>query len=83
MLLLAVFAVVVGLYSRQGLAYLSARSEADQQAAIVHQLARENASLTRQEKALNDPMTIEHDARALGMVMPGERPYAITSMSGP
>jgi len=77
-LLLVVFAVVLGLYVQQALAYLSVRSEADQQAAIVHRLTRANASLARQQRSLNNPGTIQRNARALGMVMPGERAYAVT-----
>jgi cell division protein FtsB len=78
--LLVVLAVVVGLYVQHALAYLAVRSQAQQQQAIVHRLARENAALTRQEQSLNDPATIARDARALGMVRPGERPYAVTGL---
>jgi cell division protein FtsB len=69
--------VVVGLYVQRTLTYLAVRSQADQQLAIVHQLTRQNANLMRQENALNNPATIERDARALGMVKSGERPYAV------
>ncbi len=48
--------------------------------AIVHQLTRANARLLREQSALGDPATIERDARALGMVRPGERPYVITNL---
>src|ERR1700693_5496443 len=78
--LLVVLVVVVGLYVQRGLTYLSTRSQADQQHAIVSQLSRQNAGLLRLEKALNNPATIEQDARALGMVRPGERPYAVTGL---
>jgi cell division protein FtsB len=77
-----VLAVVAGLYIQQGLAYLSARSQANAQNAIADRLARQNAKLIRQEKALNNPATIEQDARALGMVRPGERPYVVTGLPG-
>jgi cell division protein FtsB len=79
-LLLVVLAVVVGLYVQQGLALLSVRSQADHQRAIVQGLIRQNRRLERQQQALNDPATIKADARALGMVMAGERPYAMTGM---
>jgi cell division protein FtsB len=81
-LLLVVLAVVVGLYVQQALAYLSVRSEASHQLAIVHRLTRENATLTREQASLNDPARIQRDARALGMVLPGERPYAVTGVPG-
>jgi cell division protein FtsB len=78
--LLVVLAVVLGLYVQQGLTYLSVRSQADGQAAIVRQLERSNAKLTREQKALNNEATIQQDARTLGMVRPGERPYVITGL---
>ncbi len=80
--LLVVFAVVVLLYAKQGLSLLSTHSQADQQLALVHKLARENQGLIQQQKSLNDPATITRYARALGMVKPGERPYAITGLPG-
>lgn len=82
MALLVVLAVVVGLYVQRTLTYLSVRSAADQQLAIMHRLARENAKLIQQQNALNNPAKIEQDARALGMVQPGERPYAVTGLPG-
>lgn len=78
--LLIVLAVVAGLYVQQAVAYLSVRSQADQQRSIVSTLTRQNAALSREEKALNDPATIVRQARALGMVRPGERPYAVTGL---
>jgi cell division protein FtsB len=78
--LLVVLAVVVGLYVQRGLTYLSVSSQANHQLAIVHQLTQQNAKLTRQTNALNNPATIEQNARALGMVKPGERPYAVTGL---
>ncbi|MFZ0040387.1 MAG: septum formation initiator family protein [Solirubrobacteraceae bacterium] len=79
--LLLVFTIVVGLYIEHALSYFSTRAQADQQSAIVDRLARQNAALTRQERSLNDPQTIVLDARRLGMVRQGERPYVITGMS--
>ncbi len=81
-LLLVVLAVVVGLYLQQGLALLSVRSQADHQRSIVEGLIRQDRQLEKQQQALNDPATVRADARALGMVMPGERPYAMTGLPG-
>jgi cell division protein FtsB len=78
--LLVVLVVVAGLYVQQGLSYLSTRAQADQQLAIVHRLTRENAALAREQHSLNQPATITRDARALGMVRTGERPYVITGL---
>ena len=47
---------------------------------MVHKLIRSNASLTRQVKSLNDPATIVADARALGMVRNGEKPYVVLGL---
>ena len=79
-LLVIVLAVVAGLYIQQGLAYLSARRQADEQSALAARLARQNAHLAREAKWLNDPATIVSDARALGMIKPGERPYVVTGL---
>jgi cell division protein FtsB len=76
--LLFVLVIVVGLYVEHTLSYLSTRSQSDQQNAIVNRLARQNRALARQLKSLNDPVTIVRDARALGMVRPGEQSYAMT-----
>ena len=78
--LLGVLCVVAGLYVQQALAYLAVRSQATHQRAIVHQLSRDNASLQAQQRSLNDPATILRDARALGMVRPGEHPYEVTGL---
>jgi cell division protein FtsB len=78
--LLLVLCVVAGLYVQQGLAYLAVRSQANHQRAIVQQLARSNASLRAQQRALSSPATILRDARALGMVRVGEHPYEVTGL---
>lgn len=76
--LLIVLVIVVGLYVQHTLSYFSTRAQASTQAAIVDRLQRQNAQLEKQQRSLSDPATIVRDARALGMVRPGERPYVIT-----
>jgi hypothetical protein len=78
--LLVVLAIVVGLYVQQGLRVFSVHRQAEQQLQSVHQLQHANASLTKQERALNNPATIKSDARALGMVLPTERSYVVTGL---
>ncbi|HUO74480.1 MAG TPA: septum formation initiator family protein [Solirubrobacteraceae bacterium] len=78
--LLLVLLVVAGLYVKQGLSLLSTRAQAEQQLSIVHRLTRENAQLVKERDSLSNPATIERDARALGMVRTGERPYVITGL---
>jgi cell division protein FtsB len=80
--LLVVLAVVVGLYAQHTLSYLQTRSQTGRQEALVDSLARQNANLLREQQSLNDPATIVRDARALGMVRPNERPYAIIGQPG-
>ena len=78
--LLVVLAVVAGLYVQHALAYLSVRSQARQQQAIVQKLQRQNAALTAQQRSLKNPATVQREARALGMVRMGEHPYVITGL---
>jgi cell division protein FtsB len=78
--LLIVLCVVAGVYVQQALAYLTVRNQADSQRAIVRQLTHANASLRAQQQSLNEPATIVHDARALGMVRVGEHPYEVTGL---
>ena len=78
--LVLVLIVVAGLYAQHALAYWSARGQANHDAAIVRSLKRDNARLTQEQRALRDPSTIVLDARKLGMVRPGERPYVVTGL---
>jgi cell division protein FtsB len=78
--LVIVLAVVALLYVQHAISYLQARSEANQQQAVVKRLEQQNAALVRQQKQLNDPATIVKDARELGMVWMGERPYSVTGL---
>ena len=80
--LLVVLAVVAGVYIQDALSYLSTRSQAEQQEAIVHRLTRANAQLVREQKSLSNPATIVQYARQLGMVKAGERSYVIMGMHG-
>jgi cell division protein FtsB len=78
--LLIVLAVVAGLYIQQAIEYLSTRSAANQQRAAAVRLAQENAVLRREQQRLGDPATIKRDARTLGMVQSGERPYVVIGL---
>jgi cell division protein FtsB len=80
--LLVVLAVVIGLYVQHTLSYMSTKSQSDQQQAIVNRLSHQNAVLEREQKSLSDPSTIVKDARELGMVRPGERPYVVIGLGG-
>jgi cell division protein FtsB len=77
---LIVLAVVAGLYLQDAINFIQTRSEAKSQQANVQQLARANAALRKQQAALNNPAAIKDDARALGMVQAGERPYVVIGL---
>jgi cell division protein FtsB len=75
-----VLAVVAALYIQHAIEYLTTRVQAEHQQASVQRLARSNAQLRAKERSLNDPATIKRDARALGMVQAGERPYVVIGL---
>jgi cell division protein FtsB len=76
--LLVVLAVVIGLYADHTISYFKARAQANHQHAVVARLKRQNAYFEQRQRSLNDLSTILAQARTLGMVRPGEQPYAIT-----
>ncbi len=78
--LLIVLVVVAGLYVQHIIEYFMARGAANTQHALVHGLARQNAALRAQRASLQQPDTIRHLARELGMVRSGERPYVILGL---
>ncbi len=81
--LLVVLGVVGALYVQHALELFSTHSQAQQQLAIVRRLIRSNAALVKQRDALGNPATIQRDARALGMVRVGERPFVLTGRRNP
>jgi cell division protein FtsB len=75
--LLVVLAVVIGLYAQRAISFLTARTEANRQNAIVARLKHQNAYFEQRQRSLDDLSSILVQARKLGMVRPGEQPYAI------
>jgi cell division protein FtsB len=76
--LLVVLAVVIGLYADHTISYFTARAASNRQHAIVSRLERQNAYFEQRQRSLSDLSAILAQARKLGMVRPGEQPYAIT-----
>jgi len=74
-----VVVVVSGLGVLRAMTYLSTRAQANHELAVVRSLTKDNARLAGIQRSLSQPGTIAADARKLGMVMPGEHPYAVTS----
>jgi cell division protein FtsB len=80
--MIASLALVGWIGLKAGLALLQARSQASQESALISSLQTQHRQLVAREHALYQPATIEGDARALGMVRAGERPYVVISASG-
>ncbi len=80
--LLVVLAVVVGLYVQHTLSYLSTKRQSisSRRSSTGWRIRTRRWSASRSRSAT--PATIVKDARALGMVRPGERPYVITGLGG-
>jgi cell division protein FtsB len=75
--LLVVLVGMAGLYAGPARSYVAARQEAAQRRADVAELRRENERLRVRRAALRRPQAVEREARRLGMVRPGEKPYVI------
>lgn len=75
--LLAVLLLIAVLYINPARSLLSAWQESKEKQAQVRELEREHAVLARRARQLRDPLVIEAEARRLGMVKPGERPYVV------
>ncbi len=76
-----VMVVVVGLVgwigARAGLALIAARAQAAQETRLVTSLQRQHRDLVAQKRALSQRATIMRDARQLGMIQAGERPFVV------
>jgi cell division protein FtsB len=78
-LVLILFAVLLS-YLNPLINLADAWRDSHSERARFDQLTRENAELQRREQALTDPEALEREARDLGMVAPGERPYVIRGL---
>ena len=78
--LLLTLGIVVCLYIQPAFSIFNTWRAERRQASAVHQLLRSNASLESQLKSLNKPSTVVTEARALGMVEPGEKSYVVVGM---
>ena len=78
--LLVVLVLIVFLYVGPARTYVSTWRESKQRSGEVSRLRDENRTLRARRDALRDPATLEREARRLGMVRPGERPYIIEGL---
>ena len=78
--LLLVLVFVAFLYVGPAKTYVATLKESSQRTADVQRLAAENRRLTARRAALRKPSVLEAEARRLGMVRPGERPYILDNL---
>ena len=80
MAILVVLVGVAALYVGPLTSFWSARGEAATRRAQVEQLRKENRELRVKRAALSDGAALEAEARRLGMVRPGERPFVVENL---
>lgn len=78
--LLVMLLVVAALYVGPARSLLAAWQDSNAKQEQVRVLEAEHAELARRARALQDPRVIEAEARRLGMVRPGERPYVVSGL---
>ena len=77
MALLGVLCVIVLLYVPPVVHYATQYGTATEQRAELRSTEAENARLRRRVTTLSRPEAVEREARVLGMVRRGERPFAV------
>jgi len=79
----ALLCVLVGLlllYIGPARSYVSALGQAREKRSEVRALEAEHKDLEARRRALNRPAVLEAEARKLGYVKPGERPYVVEGL---
>jgi cell division protein FtsB len=79
--LLATLVAIVGLYISPARHWIQQSRTAGEQKRELQALTEENHSLKKRIHALRDPAALEREARRLGMVRQGERPYVVQGLS--
>ncbi|TMK38954.1 MAG: hypothetical protein E6G56_12775 [Actinobacteria bacterium] len=78
--MLLVLLALLYLYLGAARSYLSSTQQAHRQGADIRRLESDNARLRARRSALERPSALEQEARQLGMIRPGERPYVIEGL---
>ena len=78
--LIAVFAFVIYLYIGPAATWVSTYQEAKKRRSEVAALKAENQRLRERRRELQDPASLEREARRLGMVKAGEKSYVIEGL---
>lgn len=81
--LLLVLGLILLLYVGPARSFVSTWRESRAKRVEVHRLEAENRRLQARRAALEDPRTLEMEARKLGMVRPGERAFVIQGLGRP
>ncbi len=75
--LICVFAFVLYLYIGPARTWVTTYAEAKRKRADVEHVRADNARLRERKRDLEKRGAVELEARRLGMVKPGERPYVV------
>ncbi|MBN1528809.1 MAG: septum formation initiator family protein [Thermoleophilaceae bacterium] len=75
--LLATLLVILSLYVSPARHWLQQSRTAGEQKRELQSLRDDNRALKKRVHALRDPGALEREARRLGMVRQGERPYVV------
>jgi cell division protein FtsB len=78
--LLATLLVIIGLYISPARHWLQQSRTSGEQKQELQSLRDENVALKKRVHALKDPGAVESEARRLGMVRQGERPYVVQGL---
>jgi cell division protein FtsB len=78
-LVLVLFAVLLS-YINPVVNFIDAWLGSHSEHAQLAQLQRERARLEARAASLKDPSTASEDARKLGMILPGERPFSVKGL---
>ena len=78
--LLIVFVGLLFLYVNPARSYIDTLGQSKERQAQVEALEREHDRLEARKRALTRPDVVEAEARRLGMVRPGERPFVVRGL---
>jgi cell division protein FtsB len=78
-LVLVLFAVLLS-YINPVINFVDAWRGSHSEHAQLAQLQRERARLEAKAASLKNPSTASEDARKLGMILPGERPFSVKGL---
>jgi cell division protein FtsB len=81
----ALLVVMLGLallYVGPSIAFVETLRESGTRKAEVQRLEREQQRLKARQRELKDPAALEREARRLGLVKPGERPFIVKGLPG-